>query len=108
MSCGHYLLILAAAGLATYLPRWLPLAWLPGRNLPGWLSEWLELVPAAVLAALLSPVLLADQAAGRLDLSRPELLAALPSFAVALATRSLGGTVAAGMLSYWLAGRFLH
>ncbi|HHO47817.1 MAG TPA: AzlD domain-containing protein, partial [Desulfobacteraceae bacterium] len=35
---------------------------------------------------------------------RLELLVAVPTFLFAIKTRSLGGTVLAGMLLYWLAG----
>jgi len=34
-------------------PRLPPLVTLSRRTLPGWLAEWLELVPAAILSALL-------------------------------------------------------
>jgi branched-subunit amino acid transport protein len=38
---------------------------------------------------------------------RPELWAALPTFLLAVKTRSLAGTVLAGMLFYSLVERFL-
>lgn len=105
MSTGSYLLLLAGMGLVTYLPRTLPLVALSGRKLPGWLVEWLELVPVALLAALVAPALLASPEPRALDLGRPELWVALPTLAVAWKIRSLGGTVVAGMLLYWLAGK---
>ncbi len=105
MSVGSYLLLLAGMGLVTYLPRALPLVALSRRRLPDWLVEWLELIPAALLAALVVPSLLAAPAPRALDLGRPELWVALPTLAFAWKTRSLGGTVVVGMLLYWLAGR---
>lgn len=98
-----FLLLVAGMALVTYLPRWLPLALLTGRRLPAWLTEWLELVPAAILGALLAPSLFVSGEARQLDLLRPELVAAVPTFAWAVKTRSLAGTVVVGMLSFWLA-----
>jgi len=104
VSATAYLLLLGGMGLATYLPRALPLLALSGRKLPTWLVEWLELVPVALLAALVVPALLASPEPRSLDLARPELWVALPTLAFAWKTRSLGGTVVLGMLLYWLVG----
>ncbi len=105
MSAGTYVLLLVGMGLVTYLPRALPLVALSRRSLPEWLVEWLELIPVALLAALVAPTLLAAPDPRELDLSRPEFWVALPTLAFAWKTRSLGGTVVAGMLLYWLAGK---
>jgi branched-subunit amino acid transport protein len=67
--------------------------------------EWLQVMPAAILSALLAPELLTAGDPRRLDLLRPEFFAALPTFACAWLTRSLAGTVVCGMLCYWLIGR---
>ena len=103
MTFQSYLLLLIGMGLVTYLPRLLPLLLLSQRQLPQWLIEWLELIPAAILAALLAPALFIDAPSGQLDLMRPEFWVAIPTFLFALCTRSLGGTVLAGMLLYWMA-----
>lgn len=103
MPSRDYLLLLAGMAAVTYLPRWLPLALLAGRRLPPWLTEWLELVPAAILGALLAPAILATAEPRRIDLVRPEFIAAFPALFVAIKTRSLAGTVVTGMLSFWLA-----
>ena len=100
-----YLLLIAGMCLATYLPRLAPLLFLSGRQLPAWLRDWLDLIPAAILGALVAPAIFAAADPRRLELLRPEFLAAVPTFAVALKTRSLGGTVVVGMLLYWLAGK---
>jgi branched-subunit amino acid transport protein len=42
-----------------------------------------------------------------LDLWRPELMAAVPTFLFAIFTKSLGGTVVIGMLLFWLTGKLL-
>jgi len=97
-----YLAVIAGMALATYLPRMLPLVALSNRRIPPWLADWLDLIPAAILGALLAPGLFAGESRA-FELGRPELIAALPTFVVALKSRSLGLTVVVGMLCYWLA-----
>jgi len=105
MVSGEYLAVILGMGLVTFLPRWLPLVYLTKRNLPSWLVEWLDLIPAAILSALLLPELVTSGTPRTLDLSRPELLVAMPTFLFAIFTKSLGGTVVIGMLLFWLAGK---
>jgi len=102
MTFPDYLLLMLGMGAVTYLPRLLPLFFLSQRELPRWLVDWLELIPVAILAALLTPALLINPQ-GSLELSRQELWVAVPTFLFAVKTRSLGGTVFIGMLLYWLA-----
>ena len=102
-----YLLVIVGMGLVTFLPRWLPLVYLTKRNLPAWLVEWLDLIPAAILSALLIPELVTGGAPRTLDLLRPELMVAVPTFLFAIFTKSLGGTVIIGMLLFWLTGKAL-
>ena len=106
MVSGEYLAVIFGMGLVTFLPRWLPLVYLTKRNLPSWLVEWLDLIPAAILSALLLPELITSGAPRILDLLRPELAVAVPTFLFAIFTKSLGGTVVVGMLLFWLAGKF--
>ena len=70
------------------------------RSLPNWLTEWLELIPAAILSALLAPTLFTTPEPRSVCLARPELLAAVPTLLFAVRTRSLAGTVIAGMMCY--------
>ncbi len=92
-------------GAVTFLPRWIPLFFLSNRKLPDWFVEWLDLIPAAILSALLIPALVTAGDPRRLILWRPELLVAVPTFLFALKTKSLGGTVVVGMLLFWLVGK---
>lgn len=101
MNTRDFLLLMLAMGVVTYLPRMLPLVLLSRRSLPGWFAEWLELIPAAILSALIAPTLFAYSAPRVLTLGRTELLAALPTLLCAVKTRSLAGTVIVGMLCYW-------
>lgn len=106
MTFHDYLLLFGGMGLVTYLPRALPLLYLTHRKLPQWLIEWLGLIPAAILSALLAPALFADTASRSFSFGKLELLVAIPTLMFALKTRSLGGTVLVGMLLYWLGGKF--
>lgn len=107
LSFSEYVMLLLAMGAVTYLPRWLPLLVLTRRPLPGWLADWLALIPPAILSALLLPELVTAGDPRHLAFGRLELWAALPTLAFALWRRSLGGTVLVGMLVYWLLGRGL-
>ncbi len=104
MTFPDYLVLFGGMGLVTYLPRALPLLYLAHRKMPQWLIDWLDLIPVAILSALLAPTLLADTAARTFQFGKLELLVAIPTLLFALKTRSLGGTVLVGMLLYWLGG----
>jgi len=101
MSAINYLLLVICMGVVTYLPRALPLVTLSRRKLSPWFVEWLELLPPAILSALIAPTLFAQASPRVFVLGKTELLAALPTLAFALKTRSLAGTVVVGMLCYW-------
>ena len=103
----QYCLLVIGMGLVTYIPRWFPIFFLSRRQLPRWFSEWLDLIPVAILSALVFPELVTGGIPPQLDLFRPELIVALPTFLFALKTRSLGGTVVLGMLLFWLAGKIV-
>jgi branched-subunit amino acid transport protein len=96
-----YLLLLLAMGAVTYFPRWAPIFFLSRRRLPTWLVDWLDLIPAAILSALLLPALVLSGEARTFSLMRPELWVAVPTLLFAFKTRSLGGTVILGMLLFW-------
>lgn len=101
MNSSDFLLLMLAMGAVTYLPRLIPLVMLSRRTLPAWFAEWLELIPAAILSALIVPPLLTQSDPRIFTLGKVELLAALPTLLCALKTRSLAGTVIIGMLCYW-------
>lgn len=96
------LLLILGMAVVTYIPRVLPLWLLSSRSPHPAFMRWLEMVPPAVLAALLAPALfLQKDAAGAerlfFGLGNIFLLAAVPAFLVAWKTKSFFGTVAAGM-----------
>ncbi len=102
-----YLFLVLGMGLVTYVPRWIPLFFLAGRRLPPILIAWLDLIPAAILSALLLPALVTRGEPRHFDLFQPELLVAVPTLAFALKTKSLGGTVIVGMTLYWLTNKLM-
>jgi branched-subunit amino acid transport protein len=105
MSDTFLLVIFAGMGAATYIPRWFPLYYLSEKKLPPWIKTWLDFIPASILSALLLPVLLIGGEPRHIDLMRPELMVALPTFLFALKTKSLGGTVVVGMGLFWVVGK---
>jgi branched-subunit amino acid transport protein len=101
-----YLILVVGMGLVTYIPRWLPIFFLTRRELPRWFIDWLDLIPVAILSALLLPELVTTGSPRHLQLFQLQLWVALPTFLFALKTRSLGGTVVVGMSLFWLAGKW--
>jgi len=97
----EFLSLVLACALVTAVPRVLPLVLLSRFALPGWLADWLRFVPVAVLAALTAIEVLMP-GGKTLVLHTPSLAGIAAAFAVAVATRSLLGTVAAGVALYWL------
>jgi Predicted membrane protein len=97
------LLLIAGMALVTYFPRMLPLWLLSSRDLHPAFMRWLEMLPPAVLAALLAPALFLHKTeAGTeslfLSTDNVFLLAAAPTFLMAYVTKNFFGTVAVGMV----------
>ena len=101
----QYMFLLLGMGLVTYVPRWFPLVILTRRQLPERLVKWLDLIPVAILSALLMPALITSGDPRQLDGFKPEFWVAIPTFVFALKTKSLGGTVVVGMVLFWLAAK---
>ena len=101
----EYMLLVIGMGLVTYIPRWLPLFFLTRYRLSGFFVAWLELLPVSILSALLAPALITSGDPRHLDILRPEMWVAIPTFAFAFFTKSLGGTVVVGMLLFWMTGK---
>ncbi len=103
----EYILLIVAMGIVTYIPRWVPLFFLSQRKLPLWFIEWLDLIPVAILSSLIFSDLFVTGDPRQLDVLQLKSVVAIPTFLFALKTRSLGGTVIAGMLLFWLSTGFL-
>lgn len=104
---GQIALLIIGMAIVSYLPRSLPLLIFSNVEFPPWLVKWLSFIPAAVLAALLTPDLFISD--GRLFLTyrNPYLLAALPTLLIAVKTKSmiwalLGGMGSFALLQLWI------
>ncbi|MGM0611584.1 MAG: AzlD domain-containing protein [Thermodesulfobacteriota bacterium] len=89
--------IIVGMMVVTYIPRVLPIASLSSRSLAPWLVRWLELVPAAVLAALLAPAILVENEEMHVNADNPFIWASILTLALARITGSFVGSILAGM-----------
>ena len=90
-------LTILGMGLVTYLPRVLPVVLLSSKSIPPALKSWLQLVPVAVLAGLVAPSLLVEDAQLALHSENFFLWASFPTLFVAWHTKSLFASVVVGM-----------
>lgn len=67
------------------------------RRLPSWITDNLDLIPPAVLAALVAPALMYTKTPEGLTVSLPKILAGAGAFAVALYGRNVILTILVGM-----------
>jgi len=100
------LLLILGCAIVTFIPRVLPLMLLSQMELPKWVIRWLKNVPVAVMAALLAQELLLSEGEFSISANILKLLAAIPAFAIALLTKSLLGTVMAGVI-FMMVFRFI-
>jgi branched-subunit amino acid transport protein len=105
-------LLILGMGLVTYIPRAAPLLFLSSRELNPRFIRWLEMVPPAVLAALLAPELLLqpDMQGGKdlfLSADNLFLLAVPPTFLAGWLTKNFFCAVIAGMGAVALLRLFL-
>lgn len=100
-------LIILGCTLVTLLPRVVPLVLLSRIQLPTSLINWLKHIPIAVMSALLAQELFLQNGQFSLTHNTPDIIAAIPTFLVALYTRSLLGTVLVGILSMMVLRAYL-
>lgn len=86
----------------TYLPRMAPLVLLSGRKFPPVVMEWLGLLPAALLGAMVAQAVLAPDGTLSLSWRNPMLVPSLVAGFVAWRRRSLALTVLSGMAAMGL------
>jgi len=109
---GDQLALILGMAIVTYIPRAAPLMLLSSRELNPILMRWLEMVPPAVLAALLAPeLLLQNSPDGSKELFLSGDNSFLPAAAITFITGWVGRnffvTVAVGMASLALLRHFL-
>lgn len=83
--------------IVSYLPRALPLLLFSNMEFPPWLVKWLSFIPAAVLAALLTPDLFLHDGELLLTYRNPYLLSAIPTLLIAVKTKSMIWALVGGM-----------
>lgn len=102
----NYLALIISLFVVTYIPRFLPLFFLSRKELPKIVIEWLDLIPASILSAILLPNLITEESSRIINFMRPEFFTAIPTFLIAIKSKSLGITVISGMFFYWILGMF--
>lgn len=93
--------VILALGAINYLTRLSFIAFFAQRAMPPLLVRALKYVPAAMLTALVLPMIV-EVHDGAPDFASPKVFAALIAVVVALVTRSTLGTLVAGMAALWL------
>jgi len=93
--------VFVAAGLVTFVIRLSFIALLGRIETPPLLTRALQLVPPAVLCAIIFPEVLVRGGALDLSLRNPRLGAALVAVGVALRFRNVLLTIGAGMAALW-------
>ena len=90
--------VIVAVGALNYLSRLSFIAFFASREMPPLLARALRFVPAAMLTALVLPMVLTPSAAGTLAGVNPRI----PAAVVAYFTHSTLKTLGSGMASLWL------
>jgi branched-subunit amino acid transport protein len=94
--------VIFVVGALNYLSRLSFIAFFARRSVPPLLARALRYVPAAMMTALIVPMILPGPPTVVPVLPTPKMLAALAAFAVAWYTHSTLKTLIAGMAALWL------
>jgi len=94
--------VIFAVGLLNYLSRLSFIAVFARRSMPPLLARALKFVPAAMLTALIVPMIVVDPTAGSAMTFDPKMVAAAVAGVVAFFTRSSLLTIGVGMAALWL------
>ena len=100
------LILILGMGIVTFLPRFLPMAFLTRWFIPERVKMGLGYIPIAILSAIVFPILFLNEA-GKVEIQPHSLLSAIPVFIFAWKVKSLWASVVLGMLIYWGLGFFL-
>jgi branched-subunit amino acid transport protein len=95
-------IVIFAVGLLNYLSRLSFIAMFARRSMPPLLARALKFVPAAMLTALILPMIVTDPGAGNAMAFNPKIAAAVIAGVVAFFTRSSLWTIGIGMAALWL------
>jgi branched-subunit amino acid transport protein len=93
-------IVILVVGALNYLSRLSFIAFFARREMPPLLARALKFVPAAMLTALIVPMIVAPSL-GPAGETTPRVIAAVLAAVIALATRSEMATIVAGMAALW-------
>ena len=93
--------VIAIVGVLNYLSRLSFIAIFARRHVPALLGRAFRYVPAAMLTALVLPMVVAAPPGDPVTESMPKIVAAIAAGIVALFTHSTLKTLATGMLALW-------
>lgn len=93
--------VIVALGALNYFSRLSFIAFFARRSMPPLLARALKYVPAAMLTALIVPMIV-DARGGGVDVAAPKVLAAVIAGIVAFVTRNTLATIGTGMVALWL------
>ena len=95
-------LLIALMALVTYLPRYLPMGLAGKAHFPKLIERGLDFVPIAVLTAIIAQASLVRGGTVDISLDNYHAIAAMAAFLVALLTRHMFMTIAAGLTCFAL------
>jgi branched-subunit amino acid transport protein len=97
------LAIIFGMAVVTFLPRFLPMAFLTRWVVPERVKMGLGYIPAAILSAIVFPILFFN-GRGEVVIQPHSLLSAIPVFIFSWRLKRLWVSVILGMLVYWALG----
>jgi branched-subunit amino acid transport protein len=97
------LLLIFGMAIVTFIPRFVPMAFLSRWGIPEKVKVGLEYIPVAILSAIVFPILFFDEKE-TIGVQPHLILSAIPVFIFAWKTKSLWGSILLGMLIYWSLG----
>jgi len=97
------LAIIFGMAVVTFLPRFLPMAFLTRWVIPERVKMGLDYIPAAILSAIVFPILFFN-GRGEVVIQPHALLSAIPVFIFSWRLKRLWVSVILGMLVYWALG----
>jgi branched-subunit amino acid transport protein len=100
------LYLILGMGLVTFLPRFLPMAFLARWVIPERVKMGLGYIPIVILSAIVFPILFFNEG-GKVEIQPHYLLSSIPVFVFAWRVKSLWASVLLGMLVYWGLGFIL-
>ena len=95
-------IVIVVVGALNYLSRLSFIAFFASREMPPLLARALRFVPAAMLTALVIPMVLTPSVMGTIEGVNPRIPAAIIAAVVAYFTRSTLWTLSLGMVALWL------